>query len=84
MKSTLSFSPLSNRIFYGRVNEKTGVASGSQKDVTSEFLYCMEQKFPVNTVQTITVNGVAMYRIFVVDMVKDVIVNGKLHAGNNK
>jgi hypothetical protein len=78
IKSRLSYSPLSQRVYWGKVNQKTGVSSGEQKDVTNEFLQCMELKFPINTSQIITVNGEPKYRVLVVDMEKEVIVNGKL------
>lgn len=81
VKSTLSFSPLTNRVYWGRVNQSTGIASGEQKDVTSEFLHVMELKFPVNTAQTITGNGKPLFRVVVVDMDKEVIVNGKVLEG---
>ena len=58
IKTGLMFSPLTERVFWGRVNQKTGVAVGNnQKDITSDFIGVMLQKFPIGTRQNITVNG---------------------------
>lgn len=76
-KTGLMYSPLSERVYWGLNNGK-GLAVGSnKKDVTSEFLQVMEMKFPINTSQKITVNGEDKYRVIVVDMTKNVVVNGK-------
>lgn len=66
-KTGLMFSPLSSRIFYGRMNTKTGVSIGNPKDVTSDFIGIMLQKFPINTQQIITANGRAECVIMVLD-----------------
>ena len=58
IKTGLMFSPLTERIFWGKINQKTGVAvGGNQKDITSDFIEIMLQKFPIGTRQNITVNG---------------------------
>lgn len=75
-RAGLSFSPLSEKIFWGRIS-KNGIAMGEQREVTSEFLQIMELKFPINTAQSVSVNGENKYRVIVVDMDKEVIVNGK-------
>ena len=76
-KTGMLFSPITNRIYWGLHNGK-GVAIGDkQKDITSEFIQMMEHKFPINTTQNISVNGENKYRIIVVDMEKEVIVDGK-------
>lgn len=76
-KANLQFSPLSGRIFWGRVNPKTCVSIGFQRDVTSAFLQVMEMKFPVGTCQNVSVDGENKYRVIVVDMDAAVTVNGK-------
>lgn len=77
IKTGLNYSPLTGNIYWGKVNQKTGVAVGEKKDITSEFLQVMEMKFPINTHQTITVNGEPKYRVIVVDMEKEVVIDGK-------
>lgn len=58
VKTTLSYSPLSGKVYWGRVNLDTGCAVGNnRKDVTNEFLQCVEHKFPVNHAVNMTVNG---------------------------
>ena len=58
VKTTLSYSPLSGRIYWGRVNLDTGRAVGVAKtDVTNAFLQCVEHKFPINTSADMTVDG---------------------------
>jgi hypothetical protein len=77
-QSGLLFSPLSGRVSWGRHNGK-GIAVGdNQKDVTNEFIQIMELKFPINTAQNISVNGENKYRVIVVDMDKEVAINGKV------
>ena len=72
------YSPLTERIYWGRYNgQGNAVSSGNSKDVTSEFLQIMEQKFPINTTQNVSVNGESKYRVIVVDMDKEVVINGK-------
>lgn len=52
------YSPLTNNIYWGRMNTKTGVSIGNnQKDVTSDFIGVMLQKFPVGFKQNIECNG---------------------------
>lgn len=57
-KASINYSPLSGRIMLGRVNQSTGVAIGEQRDVTSNFIGIMLEKFPINTMQNIESNGV--------------------------
>lgn len=82
-KATLNFSPLSKKIFWGRTNDK-GCSVGQQRDVTSDFLQVMEMKFPVNTCQYVSIDGENKYMVLVVDLTKEVIVNGKVmqHKGS--
>jgi hypothetical protein len=74
-KLHLGYSSLSEKIYLGR--QRNGLWQGEKRDVTSEFLQVMEHKFPMNTHQVISVGGVDSYRVIVVDMDKEVVVNGK-------
>lgn len=56
-KTGLMYSPLSGGVFWGTMNAKTGVARSGAKDVTSDFIGVMLQKFQINTVQNIENNG---------------------------
>lgn len=77
-RTGLMYSPLTGRIYWGRYNgEGVATSSGKNKDITSEFLQIMEQKFPVNTTQNVSVSGENKFRIIVVDMDKEVVINGK-------
>ena len=76
-KTGLMYSPLTGRIIWG-LHNGNGVAVGNRhKDITSDFLQVMELKFPINTAQNVSVNGENKYRVFVVDMDKTVLVDGK-------
>lgn len=57
IKTGLMYSPLTSNIYWGRMNTKTGVATGNKADVTSEFIGVMLQKFEINTRQNIECNG---------------------------
>lgn len=74
-KLNLGFSPLSKRIYLGAYRENMWV--GPKVDMTNSFLQIMEQKFPINTSQNITKDGVTTHRIMTVDMKKKITVNGK-------
>lgn len=71
----LGFSPMTERIHLGASRKDMWV--GPKIDMTSDFLQIVDQKFPVNTSQNITINGVATHRIMSVDMKKKITVNGK-------
>lgn len=58
LKTGLVYSELSNRIYWATVNQKTGIARSGKKDVTSDFIGVMLQKFPVGYSQNISCNGV--------------------------
>lgn len=75
-KAGIHFSPLSERVYLGRTNN-SGVAIGEQRDITSDFLQVMEMKFPINTTQIVSINGENKYRVIVVDLDKEVVINGK-------
>jgi len=74
-KMHLGFSPLTGKIYLGR--QKGDCWVGEKRDVTSEFLQVMEQKFPINTTQSVTVDGEDKFRVIVVDMEKTVAIDGK-------
>lgn len=74
-KLHLGFSPLTGNIYLGK--QKNDQWSGEKRDVTNEFLQVMEQKFEINTLQNVSINGVNKYRVIVVDMDKKVTVSGK-------
>jgi hypothetical protein len=76
-KTGLMYSPITKQILWGRSNEK-GVSSGTPKDVTSSFLQVMEHKFPIDTCQNISINGENKYRVLVIRMGREVILDGKV------
>ena len=71
-KASINYSPLSGRIMLGRVNQSTGVAIGEQRDVTSNFIGILLEKFPINTMQNIECNGVVEATVIVLDEKKAV------------
>ncbi len=77
-KTGLLFSPLTGRISWGLHNGKGLSVGNKHKDVTSEFLQVMEMKFPINTSQNISINGENKYKVIVVDMSREVYIDGKL------
>ena len=74
-KLDIGYSELTGKVYLGEI--KTVGEWKVKRDITSRFLQVMEQKFPINTTQNISVNGVNKYRVIVVDMDKKVIVNDK-------
>lgn len=68
LKTGLMYSPLTSHVYYGRMNTKTGIAVGNnKKDVTSDFIGIMLQKFEINTRQNIECNGKVEAVVIVVD-----------------
>lgn len=68
IKTGLMFSPLTERIYWGKMNTRTGVSVGNnQKDITSDFIGIMLQKFPINTCQNVTSNGKTECVVIVLD-----------------
>lgn len=68
VKTGLMFSPLTEKVYWGRMNVKTGMSVGdNQKDITSDFISIMLQKFQLNTKQNISCNGKTEAVVFVVD-----------------
>lgn len=82
-KAGLHFSPLSESVYWGRVN-KNGIAVGERRNVTNNFLQIMEMKFPVNTSQKISVNGEDKYLVISVDLGREVIIDGKVIQEGSK
>ena len=74
-KMQLNYSPITHKIMLGRIKGNT--AQGEQRDVTNNFLQVMEMKFPINTSQNVSVNGVNKYRVIILDMEKEITINGK-------
>ena len=77
-KLGLGYSPLTERVYLGRTKSgKPNEWAGEKRDVTSDFIQVMLQKFAQNTIQNISINGKNKYRVIVVGMDKEVTVNGK-------
>ena len=76
-KTGLLYSPITERIYWGLHNGNGAAVGNKQKDITSDFIQVMEMKFPINTMQNVSVNGENKYRVIIVDMDKEVMVNGK-------
>lgn len=74
-KLHLGYSALTERIYLGR--QKGNSWSGEKRDVTSEFIQVMLQKFDPGTIQNISIDGQDRYRVLVVDIDKRVEVDGK-------
>ena len=65
-KLQLGYSPLTERIYLGKVNPKKPTEwVGEKRDVTSDFLQVMLQKFEPNTKTSITIEGKPKYEIIV-------------------
>ena len=74
----IGYSELSEKVYIGEYVKKGTLNEWkNKKDITGRFLQVMEQKFPINTTQLIRINGENKYRILVVGLDKEVIVNGK-------
>ena len=74
----IGYSELTENVYMGDAIKKNGhMEWKNKKDITSRFLQVMEQKFPINTTQIISINGEDKYRVLMVDMDKEVVVNGK-------
>lgn len=66
-KTGLMYSELTQKVYWGTMNSKTGIARSGKKDVTSDFIGIMLQKFPINTMQSIVCNGKHEATIIVLD-----------------
>jgi hypothetical protein len=69
-KTGLMYSELSTKVYWGTLNKKTGIARSGKKDVTSDFIGVMLQKFPVGFKQNIECNGKVEAVVIVVDKEK--------------
>lgn len=67
LKTGLMYSEISNKVYWGTLNKKTGIARSGKKDVTSDFIGVMLQKFPVGFRQSIECNGVVEAVVIVVN-----------------
>ena len=74
-KLHLGHSPLTGNIYLGK--QRNNMWTGDKRDVTSEFITVMLQKFEPNTIQNISVDGENKHRVLVVGMGDKVTVNGK-------
>lgn len=61
------YSELSNKVYWGTINKNTGVARSGKKDITSDFIGVMLQKFPVGFMHNIECNGKVEAVVIVVD-----------------
>lgn len=66
-RTGLMYSELTSRIYWGTVNNKTGIARDGKKDVTSEFIQVMLQKFPINFSQEIVADGEYKATVIIAD-----------------
>ena len=67
LNTGLMYSELSSKVYWGTVNQKTGIARSGKKDVTSDFIGVMLKKFPVGFKQNIECNGKVEAVVIVVD-----------------
>jgi len=67
LKTGLMYNELSNKVYCGTINQDTGIARAGKKDVTSDFIGVMLQKFPVGFKQNIECNGKVEAVVIVVD-----------------
>lgn len=74
-KLHLGYGGITGNVYLGKQNK--GLWIGQKRDVTNEFFHVMEQKFHINTEHTIEADGKPIYRIIVVDMNKEVLINGE-------
>lgn len=74
-KMHLGFSELTGRIYLGRQNGNVWV--GDKRDITSEFLQIMLQKFTPKSMSEITIEDKVAYKIIVANIDDAITVNGK-------
>jgi len=70
------YSALTGRIYLGR--QKGNMFIGEKRDITSEFIQVMLQKFEPNTIQNISIDGKSKYRVLVVNLDREIKINGKV------
>lgn len=71
----MGYSPLSKNIYLGL--QRGDISVGHKQNITSNFIQIMEHKFPINTSQNISVEGVNKFRFLCLDLDKEVLINGK-------
>ena len=76
---TIGVGALGN-VYLGKLNKK-GNLWLHKKDVTSEFIGCIVQKYGPSHVSEVITDGKHTHNIIVVTAEKDVIVNGKPACG---
>jgi hypothetical protein len=74
-KLHLGYSPLTEKIYLGKQKGKEWI--GEKRDVTSEFIQTMLQKFEPEKENTITAGGVPKFKIVVTNSDNDIIKNYK-------
>ena len=74
-KLHLGHSPITGNIYLGR--QSGNHWAGEKRNVTSEFLEILLQKFEPGTIQNIAIDGENKYRMFVVGMDEKITINGK-------
>jgi len=52
-KMGIGYSPLSEKIYLGKQNQEKGHWVGDKKDITSDFLFVLEQYIPKQTIRTL-------------------------------
>ena len=73
-KLHLGHSPLTGNIYIGKQKDNRWV--GEKRDITNEFIQVMLHKFQPNTTQNITIDGKEKYRIVVVDVSREITIDG--------
>ncbi len=65
-------------VYAGKLNKAGNMWIGDKKDITNEFISCVLTKFGPNYSNPVTTNGKITHSIIVVEVDKEVIINGKL------
>ena len=76
-KSVLGYSPLTGSIYLGQTSKNNPNVMDVERDMTSNFVQVLTQKFEPGTITNITVNGENKYRVLVVGMDEKITVDGK-------
>jgi hypothetical protein len=56
-KLTIGVSPITKTVFIGRLNKKGNMWLDGKRDITSDFLRCIEEFFQPGSTTELTVNG---------------------------
>ena len=54
VKTGIGYSPLSDLIYLGKQNKEKGLWVGDKEDITSDFLFVLEQYIPKSTTRTVS------------------------------